>query len=465
MPSYDLVVVGAGPGGYVCAIRAAQLGLSVACVERDPKLGGTCLNVWCIPSKALLESSELYHRAGHEFQKHGIQVTPQLDLATMMGRKDRIVGQLTRGIEGLFKKNGITTYRGLGRFRSASEVEVIDAAGTVLQTLQAGAVVVATGSEVASLPGIGIDGRQVIGSTEALSLSAPPEHLIVIGAGVIGLEMGSVWRRLGSRVTILEAMDRVLAEADKDVSKQAERSFKKQGIKFKLDVRVEGAEASPDGVVVAYRTGEATECIEGDIVLMAVGRRPYTTGLGLEEIGLQTDDRGFIPVDSSFRSDVAGVYAIGDVVRGPMLAHRAEDEGIAVAEVLAGLPGQVNHDLIPAVIYTQPEIAWVGKTEAQLAAAEITYKVGRFPFMANGRAKALEGTDGFVKILADANTDRVLGVHIVGPMAGELIGEMTMVMEFGGSAEDIARTCHAHPTLSEVVREAALDTANRAIHI
>lgn len=463
--SYDLVVIGAGPGGYVCAIRAAQLGLSVACIEKEPTLGGTCLNVGCIPSKALLESSELFHKANHQFAKHGIRVLPELDLEAMMARKDKIVGQLTRGIGGLFEKNGITSYRGLGRFRSASEVEVLDGKGKVVDTLGASAVVIATGSHVASLSGVDIDGERVIGSTEALSLAEPPEHMIVIGAGVIGLEMGSVWRRLGSRVTVLEYLDRVLPGADADISKQAKRSFSKQGIKFRLGVRVQGAEASPDGVVVAYQEGDSTECIEGDVVLVAVGRNAHTEGLGLEAVGLTTNPRGRLEVDASFRTAVEGIYAIGDVVPGPMLAHRAEDEGVAVAEILAGLPGHVNHDVIPAVVYTDPEIASVGKTEAELTEAGISYRVGRFPFQANGRAKALEGTEGFVKILADAETDRLLGAHIIGPMAGELIGELALAMEFGASAEDVARTCHAHPTLSEVVREAALAADGRALHI
>ena len=463
--TYDLVVIGAGPGGYVCAIRAAQLGLSVACIEKRPTLGGTCLNVGCIPSKALLESSELFHRAQHEFAKHGIDASPTISIGAMMSRKDKIVSQLTRGIEGLFKKNGVTSYQGLGRFAGPGQVEVVGEDGSVTETLSAAAVVIATGSEVSTLPGIEIDGERVVGSTEALSLEEPPEHMIVIGAGVIGLEMGSVWSRLGSKVTVLEYQDRVFPGADGEISKQAKRSFSKQGIKFRLGVAVQGAEASSDGVMVAYQKGDSTECIEGDVVLMAVGRRPHTAGLGLDKIGLETNERGFIPVDARFRTSVSGVYAIGDVVPGMMLAHRAEEEGVAIAEILAGGPGHVNHDLIPAVIYTHPEVASVGKTEEQLKDAGRAYKVGKFPFMANGRAKAMESTDGFVKLLADAETDQLLGAHIIGPSAGELIGELAIAMEYGASSEDVARTCHSHPTLSEVIKEAALAVDGRALHI
>jgi dihydrolipoamide dehydrogenase len=463
--SYDLVVIGAGPGGYVCAIRAAQLGLSVACIEKDSTLGGTCLNVGCIPSKALLESSELFHKAQHEFEQHGINVSPSLDLAKMMGRKDKIVGQLTRGVAGLFKKGGITAYTGLGRFVDTSLIEIVGPDGLVTDTLTAAAVVIATGSHPATLPGITIDGSAVISSTGALCLEEPPDHMIVIGAGVIGLELGSVWKRLGSKVTVLEYMDRVFPGADADISKQARRSFERQGIKFRLGVRVEGAEASEEGVVVAYQDNGNTECILGDVVLMAVGRRAHTDGLGLQHIGIETDHRGCIEVDHRFGTTAPGVYAIGDVIPGPMLAHRAEEEGVAVAELLAGLPGSVNHDVIPAVIFTNPEIASVGRTEEQLNEAGVSYTVGKFPFAANGRAKALESTTGFVKLLADATTDRLLGAHIIGPMAGELIGELTLAMEFGASAEDIARTCHAHPTLSEVVKEAALANDGRALHI
>ena len=462
--TYDVVVIGSGPGGYVCAIRAAQLGLSVACIEKDPTFGGTCLNVGCIPSKALLESSHLYHQAKKGFARHGIVVKPELDLATMLKRKDKIVTQLTRGVAGLFKKNGVVGYTGLGRFAGPGKVEIVAEDGST-QTLSAGAVVIATGSSVASLPGIEIDGERIIGSTEALSIADVPGHMVVIGAGVIGLEMGSVWARLGTKVTVLEYMTAPLAGADADVSKQIERSFRKTGLKFKLGVRVQEAERTDGGVRVTYLEGDEEQTVDADVCLMAVGRKPHTEGLQAGDVGVKLDDRGRVIIDDHWRTSANGVYAIGDVVKGPMLAHKAEEEGIAVAELLAGKPGHVNYDAIPSVVYTDPEIAWVGKTEQQLQDAGREYKVGRFPFMANGRAKAMEGTDGFVKILADLHTDRLLGVHIVGPLAGELIGEMTLALEFGASAEDIARTCHAHPSLTEVVREAALDVGGRVIHI
>ena len=463
-PTYDVLVIGSGPGGYVCAIRAAQLGLSVACVEKEPTFGGTCLNVGCIPSKALLESSELFHKANKEFKKHGILVTPELDLPTMMKRKDRIVGALTRGVGGLFQKNGITPYVGLGRFKSAREVEVVGEDGAVSATLTAGAVVIATGSKVAQLPGVAMDGERIFGSTEALSLLEVPRRLAVIGAGVIGLELGSVWARLGSKVTVLEYMDAVFPGADADISAQAQRSFRKLGIKFKLGVAVQSAAASEDGVVLTYKNGDVEETLEVDRVLVSVGRWANTEGLGTEAIGLSLDDRGRVDVDERWRTNVAGVYAIGDVVKGPMLAHKAEDEGVAVAEILAGKPGHVNFDVIPSVIYTHPEVASVGRTEQQLIDAGVAYSVGRFPFLPNGRARAMEDTDGFVKILSEAETDAILGVHIIGPMAGELIAEATLAMEFGASAEDVARTCHAHPTLSEAFKEAALDAGGRVIH-
>jgi len=466
MTAFDVVIIGAGPGGYVCAIRCAQLGLKVACIESSPTLGGTCLNVGCIPSKALLESSELYHKAGGEFAKHGIVVKPQLDLSTLLARKDKIVDTLTRGVAGLFKKNGIEHFEGRGHFKSSTEVEVIAADGSVSDVLAAKSVVVATGSSVATLPGLAMDGTHIFGSTEALSLAAPPEHLIIVGAGIIGLEMGSVWSRLGSRVTVLEYMDSVLPGADIDIRKQAQRSFRKQGLKFKLGVSVKSATVTKGGTVsVAYEDKKGQQSLEGDAVLVAVGRRANTTGLGADKAGIALDERGRIEVDEQLATSVPGIYAIGDVVRGPMLAHKAEDEGVAIAERLAGLPGHVNYDVIPSVVYTNPEIAWVGQTEDQLKEQGIDYNQGKFPFAANGRAKALESTEGFVKLLADARTDRILGVHIIGPVAGELIGEMALAMEFGASSEDIARTCHAHPTLSEVIREAALDAGDRVLHI
>jgi len=468
---YDVVVVGSGPGGYVCAIRCAQLGLKTACVEYWPTLGGTCLNVGCIPSKAVLESSELFHKAGSEFAKHGIVVEPTLDLPAMHARKDKIVEGLTRGVAGLFKKHGIDRYEGRAVFRSPAElvVEPRSAAdggggGVPGLVLQAGSVVVATGSKVRDLPGVVRDDVRIFGSAQALALPEVPEHLAVIGAGVIGLELGSVWRRLGARVTVLEYLDRVFPTADADVSKQAMRAFRKQKLKFKFGVAVTRAEADDDGVTVYFDDRGEEQSLRCDRLLVAVGRRPNTDGLGCEAAGVGLE-RGRVVIDDHFRTTAANVYAIGDVVRGPMLAHKAEDEGVAVAEIIAGLPGHVNYDVIPSVIYTHPEVAWVGRTEQELKDTGIPYVVGSFPFLANGRARAMEGTQGMVKLLAHADTDRVLGAHIVGPMAGELIGEVCVAMEFGGSAEDLARTCHAHPTLSEVVKEAALDAGGRVIHI
>lgn len=463
--SYDVVVIGTGPGGYVCAIRCAQLGLKTAVVERWPTFGGTCLNVGCIPSKALLESSELYHRAEVEFSKHGIQVTPELDLATMQKRKGKVVEANTRGVAGLFKKNQITPYHGLGSISGAGEVTVTPDEGDAT-VLQAKNIVIATGSEVSSLPGIELDGDRVFGSTEALELSEVPEHLVVIGAGVIGMEMGSVWRRLGAKVTVFEYMDRLFPFADADVSAAAMKAFRKQKFTFELSTAVQRTEVDGDTVKVIYkRRGEDDEqVLEADRVLVAVGRRPNTDGLGAAEAGVELDDRGRVIIDDHFRTKVDGIYAIGDVVRGPMLAHKAEEEGIAVAELIAGQSGHVNYDAIPSVIYTAPEIAWVGKTEQELKDAGVEYNVGQFPFLANGRAKAMEQKEGFVKILADAKTDRILGVHMVGPYVGELIGEMVVAMEFGASSEDIARSCHPHPTLTEVIREAALDAGGRVIH-
>ena len=463
--SYDVVVIGSGPGGYVCAIRCAQLGLRVACVERWPTFGGTCLNVGCIPSKALLESSELFHRAGTEFKKHGINVQPTLDLAKMLSRKDKIVTALTRGVGGLFDKNGVDGIQGLGTIEGAGRVRVTADDGTS-RILQTKGVVVATGSEVSSIPGVDLDGEHVFGSTEALSLSEVPGHLGVIGAGVIGLEMGSVWRRLGSKVTVFEYMDKPLAFADDDVIAEAQRAFRKLKLEFKLGVAVQSTEVVDNGVRVTWapRDGSPADSLVVDKVLVSVGRRPNTDGLGAEEAGIELDGRGRVVIDDHFQTTVPGIYAIGDVVRGPMLAHKAEDEGVAVAELLAGKPGHVNYDVIPSVVYTHPEIAWIGKTEKELVEAGVAFSVGRFPFMANGRAKAMEGTQGFVKILADARTDRVLGVHTIGPYVGELMGEIALAMEFGATAEDIARTCHPHPSLSEVVREAALDAGGRVIH-
>ena len=462
--SFDVVVIGTGPGGYVCAIRCAQLGLRSAVVEKDPTFGGTCLNVGCIPSKALLESSELFWKAGHEFARHGIVTEVRLDLPMMLGRKDKIVSQLTRGVAGLFKKHGIQSFAGIGRLGAPGTV-VVQASDGAQTILTAKNTVIATGSTVSSLPGVELDGTFVFGSTEALSLPEVPGHLAVIGAGVIGLELGSVWRRLGAKVTVLEYLDRVLPPADREVSKAAQRAFGKQGLEFLLGVAVRGVQRRGDQVVVRYERGtEAAELVV-DRVLVAVGRKPNTDGLGAVEAGLRLDDRGRVELGPGWRTNLPGVWAIGDVVRGPMLAHKAEDEGVAVAERIAGKAGHVNEEVIPSVVYTAPEIAWVGRNEEECKAEGLPVVVGRFPFQANGRAKAVESTEGFVKILAHKETDRVLGVHIIGPYAGELIGEACVAMEFGASAEDIARTCHAHPTLSEAMKEAALDAGGRVIHV
>ncbi len=462
---FDVIVIGTGPGGYVCAIRCAQLGLKTAVVERWPTFGGTCLNVGCIPSKALLESSELFHRAEVEFSKHGISAEPSIDIATMHKRKDRIVAANTRGVAGLFKKNGITPFHGLGSLAGEGRVTVTPDDGDPIE-LSAEHIVIATGSEVSSIPGVDIDGDRIVSSTEALLFDAPPPNLAVIGAGVIGMEMGSVWNRLGSKVTVFEYMDRLFPFCDSEVSAQALKSFKKQKFAFNLGVAVQRTELTDDGVRVVYKAKGADEEQEflADKVLVAVGRRPNTDGLGCDAVGVALDKRGRVEIDDHFRTSVPGIYAIGDVVKGPMLAHKAEDEGIAIAEQIAGKPGHVNYDAIPSVIYTAPEIASVGKTQEELEAAGIAFNSGSFPFLANGRAKAMEAKEGFVKILSDATTDRVLGVHMIGPYVGELIAEMTLAMEFGATAEDIARTCHPHPTLTEVVREAALDAIGRVIH-
>lgn len=463
--AYDVVVIGSGPGGYVCAIRCAQLGLKTACVERWPTFGGTCLNVGCIPSKALLESSELLHRAKTEFKRHGIQVDPTFDLGTMMKRKDKIVSALTRGVGGLFEKNGVDGIQGLGSIEAAGRVKVTAEDGTT-RILETTSIVIATGSEVSSIPGVELDGVHVFGSTEALCLDAVPGHLGVIGAGVIGLELGSVWRRLGSEVTVFEYMDKPLAFADEDVIAEAQRAFRKLKLQLRLGVAVQRTEVVEGGVQITFkaRSGDKEETMLVDKVLVSVGRRPNTDGLNAAAAGVELDPRGRVVIDDHFQTTVPDIFAIGDVVRGPMLAHKAEDEGVAVAELIAGKPGHVNYDIIPSVIYTAPEIAWIGKTEKELVDAGVAYTVGRFPFQANGRAKALESTQGFVKVLADARTDRVLGVHMIGPYVGELMGEIAIAMEFGASAEDIARTCHPHPSLSEALREAALDAGGRVIH-
>jgi dihydrolipoamide dehydrogenase len=462
---YDLVVIGSGPGGYVCAIRAAQLGMKVAVVEKDATFGGTCLNVGCIPSKALLHTSELFEEAGNMFGRMGIGVgKPKLDLAAMMKFKDEGVDGNVKGVAYLFKKNKIDSFHGFGQVAGTGMVEV-KGADDKTQMLDTKAIVIATGSDVARLRGIEIDEKRIVSSTGALVLDKVPPRLLIIGAGVIGLELGSVWRRLGSEVVVVEFLDRVLPGMDGEVCRQAQRLFEKQGIKFHLSSKVTAVDASGARLKaqVEPAAGGAAQTLEADVVLVAVGRVPYTEGLGLETVGVQKDNRGRVIVDEHFATHAPGIYAIGDVIAGPMLAHKAEDEGVAVAEILAGQAGHVNYDAIPNVVYTAPEIATVGKTEEELKAAGIAYKAGKFPFTANGRAKVNHQTDGFVKILADAKTDRVLGVHIVGADAGNMIAEAALAMEFGAAAEDIARTSHPHPTLSEAVREAAMAVDQRAI--
>ncbi|MBN8912986.1 MAG: dihydrolipoyl dehydrogenase [Rhizobiales bacterium] len=463
---YDLIVIGSGPGGYVCAIRAAQLGLKTAIVEKRATHGGTCLNVGCIPSKALLHASELFEEAGHGFSSMGIKVSPELDLKRMLAFKDEGVKGNTDGVAFLLKKNKIDTFHGTGRILKAGQVEVTAASGE-LQVLDTRSIVIATGSDVARLPGIEIDEQQIVSSTGALSFASVPERLLVVGAGVIGLELGSVWRRLGSSVTVVEYLDRILPGMDGEVAKSLERIYSKQGIAFRLGTKVVGIGRGDGGLDVTLEPaqGGAQDHIAADAVLVAIGRVPFTDGLGLDDVGVVRDKRKRVVVNGQFETNVTGIYAIGDVIAGPMLAHKAEDEGVAVAEILAGQAGHVNHDVIPSVIYTTPEVASVGKTEEELKTAGVAYRVGKFPFTANGRAKVNKTTDGFVKILADAATDRILGVHIIGANASELIAEAAVIMEFGGSAEDLARTCHAHPTLSEAVKEAALSVDKRAIHM
>ena len=465
--AYDLIVIGTGPGGYVCAIRAAQLGQKVAVVEKRATHGGTCLNVGCIPSKALLHASELFEEAGHSFAKMGIGVgTPKLDLAALMTFKDEGVDGNVKGVDFLLKKNKIDAVHGAGRITGPGKVEVKGADGKT-QTVETKNIVIATGSDVAKLKGVDIDGKRIVTSDQAIALDKVPQRLLVIGAGVIGLELGSVWRRLGSQVTVVEFLDRILPGMDNEVCRQSQRILEKQGIVFKLGSKVTGVDSS--GAVlkatVEPAKGGAAETIEADVVLVAIGRVPYTEGLGLDEVGVKKDNRGRVVVDAHYATNVNGIYAIGDVIAGPMLAHKAEDEGMAAAEILAGQAGHVNYGVIPGVVYTFPEIASVGKTEEELKEAGVAYNAGKFPFTANGRAKANHQTDGFVKILADAKTDRVLGVHIVGSDAGNMIAEAAVAMEFGAAAEDIARTCHAHPTLPEAVKEAALAVAKRAIHM
>ena len=464
---YDLIVIGTGPGGYVCAIRAAQLGLKTAVVEKRATFGGTCLNVGCIPSKAMLHASELYEEAGHSFAQMGIKVgKPSIDLAALLKYKEQNVEANVKGVAFLFKKNKIDAYHGAGRVVAPGKVEVTDGDGKT-QMLETKSIVIATGSDVARLDGIDIDEKRIVSSTGALELAKVPQKLLIVGAGVIGLELGSVWRRLGAEVTIVEFLDHILPGIDSEVARQFHRLLQKQGVAFKLSSKVTAVDTSGKTLKVKVEPAAgsgATETIEADVVLVAIGRVPYTEGLGLDAAGVKRDNRGRVMVDPHFQTNIAGIYAIGDVIAGPMLAHKAEEEGVALAEILAGQAGHVNYEVIPNVVYTNPEIASVGKTEEELKAAGIAYQVGKFPFTANARARANLMTEGFVKILADAKTDRVLGVHILGPDAETMIAEAAMAMEFAASSEDIARTCHAHPTLSEAVKEAALAVAKRAIN-
>src|SRR5689334_7090667 len=466
MPSYDLVVIGTGPGGYVCAIRAAQLGMKVAVIEKNSTLGGTCLNVGCMPSKALLHASEMFEEAGHSFAKMGVKVpAPALDLPSMMNFKQQGIDGNVKGVEFLMKKNKIDVLSGKGKILGTGKVQVTGNDGAS-QTIETKNIVIATGSDIARLKGIEIDEKRIVSSTGALALEKVPANLLVVGAGVIGLELGSVWRRLGAKVTVVEFLDRILPGMDLEVGKQFQRILQKQGMTFRLSSKVTAIDTAGKTLKASIEpaAGGAAETIEADVALIAIGRVPYTEGLGLAEVGV-TMERGRVVTDKHFASNVAGIYAIGDVIAGPMLAHKAEDEGIAVAEIIAGKAGHVNYDAIPNVIYTYPEVASVGKTEEELKQAGIAYAVGKFPFTANGRAKVNRTTDGFVKILADAKSDRVLGAHIVGADAGTMISEVTVAMEFGGAAEDIARTCHPHPTLSEAVKEAAMAVAKRPIHM
>jgi dihydrolipoamide dehydrogenase len=465
--TYDLIVIGTGPGGYVCAIRAAQLGMKVAVVEKRATFGGTCLNVGCIPSKALLHASERFEEAGHALGAMGIEVpAPKLDLAKMLAFKDQGVKGNVDGVAFLLKKNKVDTHQGTGSILGPGKVQVSGANGAA-QTLETKNIVIATGSDVAKLPGVAIDEKTIVSSTGALSLPQVPKRMLVVGAGVIGLELGSVWRRLGSEVMVVEFLDRILPGMDLDVAKTTQRILMKQGMSFKLASKVTGVAKSGAGhkVTIEPAAGGESTSIDVDVVLVSIGRVPYTDGLGLEAAGVKLDNRRRVEVDAHYQSSVPGIYAIGDVLAGPMLAHKAEDEGMAVAEILAGQSGHVNYDVIPNVIYTFPEVASVGKSEEDLKAANIAYKSGKFPFTANGRAKVNKTTDGFVKVLADATTDRILGVHIIGAVASEMIAEAAVIMEFGGSAEDLARTCHAHPTLTEAVKEAALAVDKRPIHM
>jgi dihydrolipoamide dehydrogenase len=467
MAAYDLVVIGTGPGGYVCAIRAAQLGMKVAVIEKNATLGGTCLNVGCMPSKSLLHASEMFEQAAHSFAKMGVSVpAPKLDLPSMMNFKQQGIDGNVKGVEFLMKKNKIDVIHGTGKIISAGKVQVSGGDGKA-QTVETKNIVIATGSDIARLKGIEIDEKRIVSSTGALSLDKVPERLLIVGAGVIGLELGSVWHRLGAAVTVVEFLDRILPGMDGEIARQFQRLLEKQGFAFKLGAKVTGVDTSGKKLLAKIEpaAGGQAETLEADVVLVCIGRVPYTEGLGLKEAGVALDNRGRVQIDQHFSTSVKGIYAIGDVVAGPMLAHKAEDEGVAVAEMIAGQAGHVNYDVIPGVVYTTPEVSSVGKTEEELKQAGIAYTSGKFPFTANGRSKVNQTTDGFVKVLADAKTDRVLGVHIIGIEAGEMIHEAAVLMEFGGSAEDLARTCHAHPTRSEAIKEAALAVGKRAIHM
>ncbi len=460
--SFDIIVIGAGPGGYVCAIRAAQLGMKVACAEERATLGGTCLNVGCIPSKALLQASEKYEEALHSLKGFGIKAEGvSLDLDQMLDHKDKVVDANVKGVEFLFKKNGVTWLKGTAKIEAPGKVQV---GGEIYETKN---IVIASGSDHVDLPGIEVDEKRIVSSTGALDLEEVPKSMVVIGGGYIGLELGSVWQRLGSKVTVVEFLERLVPGMDKEISKTFQRVLGKQGMKFKLKTKVTAAKAGAKGVKLSLEAaaGGKAEEMECDVLLVAVGRKPRISGLGIDAIGVETDRKGMIETDDHWRTSVAGIYAIGDVIKGPMLAHKAEEEGVAVAEMLAGGVGHVNYETVPGIVYTWPEVATVGKTEEQLKEEGVEYKVGKFPFTANGRARAMNSTDGFVKILADAKTDRILGCHILGPEAGTLIHEVVVAMEFGGSAEDLARSFHGHPTLNEAVKEAALGVAGRAIHI
>jgi dihydrolipoyl dehydrogenase len=466
--TYDVIVIGGGPGGYVAAIRAAQLGLKTACVEKRGSLGGTCLNIGCIPSKALLQSSEKYEEAQHALAVHGIKVSGvALDLPVLMARKDKVVGENTRGVEFLFKKYKVEYIKGAARFTAPGKLAVTPINGGQAQELAGTSIIIATGSDIVPLPGVEIDEKTIVSSTGALALPSVPKSMVVVGGGYIGLEMGSVWRRLGSAVTVVEFLDRITPGMDGELSRNLQRVLTKQGFAFRLGTKVVAAKRGADGVALTLEAaqGGAREEIKADVVLVAIGRQPYTEGLGLEAVGVVVDNKGRIKVDRDFTTNVKGVYAIGDVIAGPMLAHKASEEGIALAEMLAGQKTHVNYEAIPAVIYTWPEVASVGRGEEELKAAGIAYKIGKFPFSANPRARANADTEGFVKILADARTDRVLGVHIIGPDAGTMIAEAALAVEYGASAEDIARTSHAHPTLNEAVKEAALAVEGHPIHI